>query len=186
MSDVSTARDALIVELLSDVGRLHDDVKSIPKMLEISIRDSLDILADAVEDAEDTALSLQKSTKELILESASKAGLDIGIELTSAIHKSLERVFEPALNRAADRVDNLESRLKALSGNVRDTQATKFNYLILSGFIAVTVVMMAAMGWIAVKSQDVNETNKWFYNEYKSQRAVIDTLSPDVKKRFEK
>lgn len=112
--------------------------------------------------------------------------MDIGIELTAAIHKSLERVFEPALNRAADRVDSLESRLKALSGNVRDTQATKFNYLILAGFMAVTVAMIAAMGWIAVKSQDVNETNKWFYNEYKSQRAVIDTLSPDIKKRFEK
>jgi hypothetical protein len=61
----ATARDALIIELLSDVGRLHDDIKGIPKMLELSMRDSLDIVADAVEDAEDTALLLQKSTKKL-------------------------------------------------------------------------------------------------------------------------
>jgi hypothetical protein len=180
----ATARDALIIELLSDVGRLHDDIKSIPKMLELSMRDSLDIVADAVEDAEDTALLLQKSTKEIIQATAAKAGTDVGIEISTAIHQSLERVFEPALNRAAVKIDNLEKRITDLSGNVHDTQATRFNYIVLVGFVVSTLAMVGAMGWIAVKSQDVNETNKWFYNEYKAQRAVIDTLSPDLKKRF--
>jgi hypothetical protein len=96
----------------------------------------------------------------------------------------LERVFEPALNRAAVKIDNLEKRITDLSGNIRDTQATRFNYIVLAGFVVSTLAMVGAMGWIAVKSQDVNETNKWFYNEYKAQRAVIDTLSPDLKKRF--
>lgn len=182
----STARDALIVELLSDVGRLHDDIKSIPNILKLSMRDSLDIVADAVEDAEDTALLLQKNTKEIIQATASKAGLDVGIELSSAIHQSLERVFEPALNRATVKIENLEKRIAALSGNIRDTQATRFNYIILAGFVTVAVAMVGAMAWIAVKTQDVDETNKWFYTEYKAQRAVIDTLPPDIKKRFTK
>lgn len=190
MSDLeiipSNARDALIIELLSDVGRLHDDIKSIPKLLELSMRDSLDIVADAVEDAEDTALLLQKNTKDLIQAAASKAGVDVGIELTTAIHQSLERVFEPALNRATVKIENLETRIAAASGNIRDTQATRFNYFMLAGFVTAAVVMMAAMGWITVKTQDVNETNKWFYSEYKEQRAVIETLPPDIQKRFAK
>ncbi|MGP5367280.1 hypothetical protein ACTXN4_07375 [Pseudomonas helleri] len=182
----ATARDALVIELLSDVGRLHDDIKAIPKLLELSMRDSLDIVADAVEDAEDTAFLLQKNTKEIIQATASKAGMDVGIELSSAIHQSLERVFEPALNRAAVKIESLEKRITNLSGNVRDTQATRMNYIILSGFVMVTVAMICAMGWIAVKSQDVDDTNKWFYNEYKAQRTIIDTLPAELKKKFSK
>lgn len=180
----STTRDAFIVELLGDVGRLHDDIKEIPKLLELSMDDSLRIVADAVEDAEDTALLLQQSTKELIQAATTKAGLDVGLKLSEAIHESLSSVFEPALNRATLKIENLEKRITDMSGNVRDTQATRFNYIVLAGFVAVATVMVVAMGWIAIKAQDVNETNKWFYNEYKTQRALIDTLPPEMKKKF--
>ncbi|MDG6381266.1 hypothetical protein QCD83_20620 [Pseudomonas savastanoi pv. phaseolicola] len=180
----STARDALIIELLSDVGRLHDDVKSIPRLLELSMRDSLDIVADAVEDAEDTALLLQETTKEVIQATAAKAGVDVALEMSTAIHQSLERVFEPALQRASIKIDDLEKRVSALSGNFRDTQATRFNYIILGGFVAVSIAVVCAMGWVAIKAQDVNETNQWFYHEYKKQQAVINTLPPAIKKQF--
>lgn len=180
----STARDALIIELLSDVGRLHDDIKSIPKSLELSMRDSLNIVADAVEDAEDTALMLQKSTKDIIQATATKAGVDVSIEMSVAIQQSLERVFEPALNRAAAKIESFEQRINNLSGSIRDAQATRFNYMVLGGFIAVTVAMVCTMGWVAITAQDVNETNKWFYNEYKSQQAVIEKLPTELKKRF--
>ncbi|QGT84952.1 hypothetical protein [Pseudomonas coronafaciens] len=180
----STARDALIIELLGDVGRLHDDVKRIPQLLELSMRDSLDIVADAVEDAEDTALQLQEATKEVIQATAAKAGVDVALEMSTAIHQSLERVFEPALQRAALKIEGLEKRVTTLSGNVRDTHATRFNYIVLAGFVAVTISVVCAMGWVAIKAQDVNETNKWFYNEYKKQRAIIETLPPAMKKQF--
>ncbi|WP_116799588.1 hypothetical protein [Pseudomonas syringae] len=180
----STARDALIIELLSDVGRLHDDVKRIPQLLELSMRDSLDIVADAVEDAEDTALLLQETTKAVIQATAAKAGVDVALEMSTAIHQSLERVFEPALQRAAIKIDDLEKRVSALSGNFRDTQASRFNYIVLSGFVAVSIAVVCAMGWVAIKAQDVNETNRWFYHEYKKQQAVIDTLPSAIKKQF--
>lgn len=182
----STARDALIVELLSDIGRVHDDIKAIPSLLKLSMQDSLDLVADAVEEAEDTAYLLQKNTKEIIQATASKAGIDVGIELSAAIHKSLEKVFEPALNRASVKVELLESRVAALSGNVRDTHALRFNYVILGGFILSSVIMIAAMGWIAMKAQDAEETNKWFYAEYKAQREIIDALPPEFKRKIPK
>lgn len=180
----STVRDALIAELLADVGRLHDDIKGIPKLLELSIRDSLDIVADAVEDAEDTALLLQKETKDLIHATTSKAGLDVGLKLSEAIHESLDRVFEPALNRATIKVDQLETRLTALSGNVRDTQATRFNYMMLGGLLLLAAIMLGGMTWLAIKSQDVNETNKWFYQEYKSQNTLLDRIPEGIKDKY--
>jgi len=182
----ATARDALITELLSDVGRLHDDVKRIPKLLELSMRDSLDIVADAVEDAEDTALLLQKNTKELIQATTTQAGLDIGIKLSEAIHESLGRAFEPALNRATAKIDQLESRLTNLSGSVRDTHATRFNYIMLAGFISLAAIMIGGMTWLAIESQDVNETNKWFYNEYKSQANLLNRIPDSIKDKYNK
>jgi hypothetical protein len=180
----ATARDALITELLSDVGRLHDDIKGIPKLLELSMRDSLDIVADAVEDAEDTALLLQQETKDLIQATTTKAGLDVGLKLSEAIHESLDRVFEPALNRAAVKIDQLETRLTALSGNIRDTQATRFNYLMLAGFVVLAAIMLSGMTWLAFKSQDVNETNKWFYEEYKAQNNLLEKIPTSIKEKY--
>lgn len=179
-----TARDALITELLSDVGRLHDDVKRIPKLLELSMRDSLNIVADAVEDAEDTALLLQKETKELIQAATTKAGLDVGLKLSEAIHESLDRVFEPALNRATVKIEQLEARIISLSGNVRDTQATRFNYIMLAGFVLLAAIMLSGMTWIAFTSQDVNETNKWFYEEYKAQNKLLNKIPTSIKEKY--
>ena len=180
----STARDAFIVELLSDVGRLHDDIKKIPKLLELSMDDSLRIVADAVEDAEDTALFLQKNTKELIQAATTKAGLDVGLKLSEAIHESLARAFEPALNRATVKIEQLESRVSSLSGNLRDTQATRFNHMMLAGFVVLAATMVGGMTWLALKSQDVNETNKWFYQEYKDQRALMEKIPASVKEKY--
>lgn len=180
----ATARDALITELLSDVGRLHDEVKRIPKLLELSMRDSLDIVADAVEDAEDTALSLQKSTKDFIQAATTQAGIDVGLRLSEAIHESLSRAFEPALNKATVKINQLESRIDKVSGNLRDSHATRFNYIILAGFVVVTAIMVGAMAWLAFEAQDVNETNKWFYQEYKEQHKVIDSLPQSIKDKY--
>lgn len=180
----ASARDALIAELLSDVGRLHDDIKGIPKLLQLSLKESLEIVANAVEDAEETAVLLQQTTKEAIHAATSKAALEVGVELTGAIHQSLERAFEPALQRASSKVEALEQRIVSMSGNVRDAQATRLNYLLLAGFVTLAVVMVSAMGWLAYKAQDVNETNKWFYEEYKAQHKIIESLPDDIKKKF--
>jgi hypothetical protein len=73
-----------------------------------------------------------------------------------------------------------------VSGSVRDTHATRFNYIVLAGFVVTASIMIGGMTWMAFASQDANETNKWFYNEYKTQRGIIDGLPPDLKKRFTK
>ncbi len=182
----TTARDALIAELLNDVGRLHDDIKAIPNLMSLSMSDSIRIVADAVEDAEKTAHTLQNSTKDLIQATSAKAGIDLGIELADAIHRSLDKVFEPALNRAAEKIETLEKKVASMSGQVRDTHATRWNYIFLSGFMTLAIVMSVSMGVVAVKAQNAQETNKWFWQEYQKQQSVIETLPAELKRRFDK
>lgn len=179
-----TARDALIGELLGDVGHVHDEIKAIPKLLEQSMRDTLNLVADAVEDAEDTVFELQKQTKEYAEAAATKAGLDLGVQLSNAIHTSLDQAFEPALLRASSKLENLEILITKASGNLRDTHATRFNYIILASFMVLVVIMICSLAWLSIKAQDVNETNKWFYNEYKAQRKTIDSLPESVKHKY--
>lgn len=182
----TTARDALIAELLNDVGRLHDDIKAIPNLMSLSMSDSIRIVADAVEDAEKTAHTLQTSTKDLIQATSAKAGIDLGIELADAIHRSLDKVFEPALNRAAEKIETLEKKVASMSGQVRDTHATRWNYIFLAGFMTLAIVMSVSMGVVAVKAQNAQETNKWFWQEYQKQQSVIETLPAELKRRFDK
>jgi hypothetical protein len=181
-----TARDALVTELLSDVGRLHDDIKAMPGILRISMSESLEIVAEAVEDSEKTAKQLQEATRLAIQATSSQLAFDAGVELTNSIQASLQRTFEPALERAASKIESLEVRLKTISNHARDAHATRFNYIVLCGFVVCTVLMVGAMAYLAVLAQENSDTNKWFYNEYKSQRTVIDSLPPDIKKRFDK
>lgn len=182
----TTARDALIAELLNDVGRLHDDIKAIPNLMSLSMSDSIRIVADAVEDAEKTAHTLQNSTKDLIQATSAKAGIDLGIELADAIHRSLDKVFEPALNRAAEKIETLEKKVASMSGQVRDTHATRWNYIFLAGFMTLAIVMSVSMGVVAVKAQNAQETNKWFWQEYQKQQSVIETLPAELKRRFDR
>lgn len=179
-----TARDALITELLSDVGRIHDDIKAIPKMLELSLSDSLEIIAKAVGDAEATAQQLQEVSAQAIQATATHLAFEAGTELTGAIQQSLERTFDPALARASAKIDALEDRVKSLSGNLRDTHATRINFVLLVGFVVSVIVMLGGFAWIGVLAQSNNDTNKWFYEEYKSQRAIIESLPPEVSKKF--
>lgn len=181
-----TARDALVVELLSDLGRVHDDIKSIPSALKVSMADSLEIVAKAVEEAEQTAGKLSETTQEHIQQAGKTAAFNAGAELTSAIQASLQRTIEPSLQRAATQFNDLEGRIKALSGNVRDAHATRMNYIILISFALAMIVTIGFTSWIAVLSQQTNEANRWFYDEYIAQRAVIDSLPPDIKKKFKK
>jgi len=181
-----TTRDALMIELLSDLGNVHDDIKAIPALLKLSISDSLEMIASAVAEAESTAQKLQEASNEAIEATATRMAFEAGSELSSAIHQSLERTFEPALSKASAKVDELEKRLKALSGGVRDKHAVRMNYIMLSGFVVSMILTLLGLTWLSIISKQNDDTNKWFYNEYKEQRSVINTLPSEFKRKFDK
>lgn len=69
-----TARDALIIELLGDVGSIHDEIKELPNLLKVSLSESLKMIASAVEEAEKTAEKLKEETQ-AVLAASSQAQL---------------------------------------------------------------------------------------------------------------
>lgn len=180
-----TARDALLIELLGDVGCVHDSIKELPSNLRSSIKESLNIIVEAVGKAEAAAEKLQKETNESIKNTATRVAFEAGSELSNAIQKSLENTFEPSLNRASKKIDDLQRRVESLAGNTRDIHATRMNYILLIGFVLALLSTLGGVSWLAIVSQENNEVNKWFYNDYKAQRAIIDSLPPNIKKKFE-
>lgn len=186
MSDVPrTARDALLIELLSDVGRVDDAIKGLPETFKLSVTESLEIIAQAVGDAESTAQKLQDATNESIKATAARVAFEAGSELSEAIKQSLERTFEPALNRASTKIDALQKRVETLSGNMRDVHATRINYIFLIGLVVTLLSSLGAISWLAIVSQENSETNKWFYSEYKAQQGIIEKLPPDIRRKFD-
>lgn len=178
-----TARDALLVELIGDVGRVHDQINSIPSLLKDSIGDSLEIMARAVEEAESTARSLSDSAQDSINAHAKLVQFQAGAELATAIRETLDKTFEPSIQKAQQGLIDFEKSLARMSGGMRDKHSTRLNYLLGSGFAVAVILMIAIVGKIAITAQEHNDTNRWFYEEYKAQKAFIETLPPELKRK---
>ncbi|MGK7287886.1 hypothetical protein ACSPAB_23305 [Buttiauxella agrestis] len=56
-----TARDALLIELIGDIGVLHDHIKLLPQAINEATEGSIEVVAKSVEEAEKTALKLAES-----------------------------------------------------------------------------------------------------------------------------
>ncbi|WP_440057885.1 hypothetical protein [Pseudomonas fragariae (ex Marin et al. 2024)] len=181
-----TARDAILVEITGDLGRLHDQVAAIPSLLKLSMADSLEIIARAVEEAESTARTLSTDAQASINEQAKLVQFQAGVDLANAIRETLDKTFEPSIQKAQLSLAAFESGLERMSGGMRDKHATRLNYLLATGFAIAVILMLAVVGKLAITAQENNETNKWFYEEYKAQKAFIETLPPDLKRKASK
>ncbi|PLY35812.1 MULTISPECIES: hypothetical protein [Pectobacterium] len=136
--DPRTARDALIIELLGDVGRLHDEIKMLPKVINDSISESLELLARAVSEAENTAEKLKSESQTLMEEKAKSEVNRISDELSNAVKTSIDKQVADSLDRSKNDLDQIQSKIKFLSNNIRDKNSTILNYILatsLLGFI---------------------------------------------------
>ncbi|WP_122423056.1 hypothetical protein [Pseudomonas viridiflava] len=178
-----SARDAILVELIGDVGRLHDQVEAIPSLLKLSMADSLEIIARAVEEAETTARTLSENAQASINEQAKLVQFQAGVDLANAIRETLDKTFEPSIQKAQVSLATFEDGLARLKGGMRDKHSTRLNYLLGGGFAIAVILMIAVVGKLAITAQDHNDTNKWFYEEYKAQKAFIETLPPELRRK---
>ncbi|RMP93522.1 hypothetical protein ALQ14_200036 [Pseudomonas savastanoi pv. glycinea] len=58
--------------------------------------------------------------------------------------------------------------------------------MMLAGLVMLAAIMLGGMTWLAIESQDVNETNKWFYEEYKAQNNLLSNIPAAIKERYKK
>lgn len=128
-----TARDALLIELIGDIGVLHDRIKMLPAAINEATEGSIEVVAKSVEEAEKTALKLAESIeqkKEVVL-----SELKVSVKQTLDDHaKEVFFELEKNVNGLQNKISNFE---------LADPKSRRLN-LILSCILAVTLVLSGA------------------------------------------
>lgn len=128
-----TARDALLIELIGDIGILHDKIKALPEEINQATEGSIEIIAQAVEDAEKTALKLNES-----IEHKKDAVL---ADLKLSVKQTLDEHAVAVFSELEGNVNNLQKRISAFE--LSDPKSRRLN-LILSCTLAVSLLLSGA------------------------------------------
>lgn len=134
-----TTRDALIAELLGDLGAVHDEIKALPKNLGESLRGSLELIASSVEDAEKTAEKLSKETESNIQSAFKIHQENLAAETRVAFKEVLENVVGNEIKKTDKIAKNLQETLERfpslIGGHYR-----RLCYFLVAALVIVTVV----------------------------------------------
>ncbi|AWK15600.1 hypothetical protein SK355_13910 [Candidatus Fukatsuia symbiotica] len=137
-----TARDALIIELLGDVGSIHDEIKELPNVLKASLSESLKIIATAVEDAEKTAEKLKEETK-TALASLSRSELNQAQEkIGDLVKSSVDEAVKKSLSGAQAEIQMLEESVHSVTVSTRKHNPAIMNYVLAMVMTVMIVTML--------------------------------------------
>lgn len=169
-----TARDALIVELMGDIGIMHDTIKRLPD----DIKQSISIIAMALEDAEKTGEEIKNN-----IQLSLSAVVSSEIEKTKVnIESELKEKLDKALSSATQNILNLEKKSRTFS--VRDKHGTILNY-ILGSITILTIISSAILAYVSYHhTKDANKSANYWFHQYKQQEAAIKKLPTDTQERL--
>jgi len=124
-SNKNTALDALIGELLGDVGKLHDEVKELREEIP-QVREDVgnllpDMLRDAAKALGDVSVSLGKQIDDYATTSTRAATETAKLSIGKAAEAAASRAVEAAMTR---RFDDLASRLQGTIVSLEHGTAT--------------------------------------------------------------
>lgn len=155
-----TARDALIIELLGDLGTVHDLIKNLPKDIDEAVSGSIKLVADAVEDAEKTALLLAKgidAQKNTVIR-----------DIDQAVKNSLEKHTGKIFSGVEQQVNSLQHKISSF--DLADPKGRRLSFTLVAALIIVTLFSAAALYgiyagtnsklddlYLIIKSQDAKE-----------------------------
>lgn len=123
-----TARDALIIELMGDIGRLDDGIKALPNTMNEAIAPTLGALVTASKEAEKTIAKLGAEQKSSIHNFAEKE--------KSTLRESLKAVLrEEAGNALASAAGKLAWAARVHNDAVKQERAQRWLWLGISFFL---------------------------------------------------
>jgi 5'-3' exonuclease len=136
-------KDAKIAELLDDVIAIEKEVKAIPerinselihltetlKSLPGEIDSSIKLIASATEEAEKSAESLANATIN-----------NIQTQINEIVKESVDSAIKQSLASASKQASDIEQKIKLLSGNIKDKQASMMN-IILGSSLAFLIII---------------------------------------------
>jgi hypothetical protein len=155
-------------------------IESIPRVLE----SSLNIIADAVEEAEKSAGLLTVETK-AVLTALAKVELDSAHRrITDAVERSADSAVTASLQRVQGEVVKLEANLRTIGTNPQGKKTFAAN-IILAGAILGLVVFFSAATYVLYDiGIDNRKAANFWRSQYSDQQDVIGTLPPTYKKLF--
>ncbi|CDL85522.1 hypothetical protein [Xenorhabdus cabanillasii] len=170
-----TARDALIIELLGDLGIVHDKIKDLPEDINKAISGSLNLVAKAVEDAENTASLLTK-------------GIDTK---TESVIKDIDEAVKNCLDKHATKTfSDMDEKIKSLQHKINSFDLTDPKGRRLSFILATTIVLITIFSGVAIygvyagASSRIDELNQLIYLQDKKERRGLSVLSPQAKEQY--
>ena len=116
-----TTRDALTIELLGDVGRLHDQIKALPEGLKESLAPALGAIALASKEAQATIVKLGAAEK-------ASFGNFIAAEKVALRDSAKAAIREEAGEALAFAARELAASAAAHDGAVKDVQRQRWQW----------------------------------------------------------
>ncbi|AGN33460.1 hypothetical protein PflA506_p0064 (plasmid) [Pseudomonas fluorescens A506] len=155
-------------------------IEGIPKVLE----SSLNIIADAVEEAEQSAVLLSTETKALIAALA-KVELDSAHRrITDAVERSADSAVTSSLQRVQGEVVKLEASLRTIGANPNGKKTLRANMLLAGAILGLVIFFSAASYVLYDIGVDNRMSANYWRSQYSTQQDVIGTLPPTYKKLF--
>ncbi|WP_234813568.1 hypothetical protein [Candidatus Williamhamiltonella defendens] len=137
-----TARDALIIELLGDVGSIHDEIKELPNLLKVSLSESLKMIASAVEEAEKTAEKLKEETQAVLAASSQAQLHQVQENIGKLVKSSIDTAVEKSLSGAKAEIQTLEDRIDSATAGIKKHNPAIMNYVLAIMMTAMIVTML--------------------------------------------
>lgn len=128
-----TARDALLIELIGDIGVLHDQIKSLPEEINQATAVSIETIANAVEEAEKTASTLSQNIeqkKEMVL-----------TDLKASVKQTLDEHAASVFSELEDKVNGLQKRIATFE--LSDPKSRRLN-IVLACTLAFSLLLSAS------------------------------------------
>ncbi|WP_426102938.1 hypothetical protein [Pseudomonas sp. PSPC3-3] len=155
-------------------------IESIPQVLE----SSLNIIADAVEEAEKSAGLLTIETK-AVLAALAKVELDSAHRrITDAVERSADSAVTASLQRMQGDVVKLEANLRSMGTNPQGKKTFAANIILAGAILGLVGVFSAASYVLYGIGIDNRNSAEFWRSQYSDQQRVIGALPPTYKKLF--
>ena len=130
-----TAREALLVELLGDLGVIHDMIKNLPVELDGAVSGSIKVLADAVEDAENTALKLSNGIDE-----HKKTAIN---DINHAVKSCLDKYASETFSEMEEKVKKIQNKINSFE--LADPKGRRLSLMLSSALVIVFLFSVALL-----------------------------------------
>lgn len=171
-----TARDALIIELLGDVGSIHDEIKELPNLLKVSLSESLKMIADAVEEAEKTAEKLKEETQAVLVASSQAQLHQVQENIGELVKSSVDTAVEKSLSGAQAEIQTLEDRIYSATAGIKKHNPAIMNYVLAIMMTAMIVTMLFSTIYLWGEVHEAREAARYAERNLSIAGSALNTL----------